>query len=104
MTQRTPDATRQALEDMLRSDGWEVFESHMAIAWGAEAFERSVDQELEKNGDPMNEVAVTRRIRDTFKGVRASLKWPEEQIRKLKDGTPVEPKGFERFMRRPGRG
>lgn len=81
----TPEAERTALEDMLRSDGWVVFQRHMAARWGAEEYERTVDAALEAKHDPVDEIAITRRIRDTFKGVRASMKWPEERVKALKD-------------------
>lgn len=84
MTDLTPEAERTALEDMLQSEGWAIFTAHMDKAWGADAFEHHIDTELKKEGDPMNEIAITRRIRDTFKGVRASLKWPKDRIDVLK--------------------
>lgn len=101
MNDLTAEAERVALEDLLKSDGWQVFKAHMDLAWGAEEFERRVDSELDKErADPMQELAVTKRIRDTFKGVRASLKWPDERLRALKDGTATKPKGiFGEFRR-----
>lgn len=99
---RTPESERAALEDLLQSEGWAIFTAHMGAAWGPEAYERQIDAALD--GAPTDdEPAITRRIRDTFKGVRASLKWPEERVRTLKDAKAQEPQGFERFMRRPKR-
>ena len=95
----TPDAERQALIDMLRSDGWAIFAKHMAEAWGPAAYEHWIDKELDKPHDPVDEIAITRRIRDTFKGVRVSLKWPEERVKAL---TETKPAGvFDGFRRGP---
>jgi hypothetical protein len=99
----TPDAERTALEDMLRSEGWAIFTAHMGIAWGPEAYERAIDGELEKNRDPMDEIAITRRIRDTYKGVRASLLWPTERVKALKDTKSGRSDGFAGFRRGPRR-
>jgi DNA-binding transcriptional regulator GbsR (MarR family) len=76
---------RQALEDMVQSHGWAIFQAHVAKVWGPEAFESAVARALAEC-PPDEERALTSRIHDTFKGVRATLKWPEEQLKALKAG------------------
>lgn len=102
MIDRSPDSERQALEDLLRSDGWAIVMEQMQSAWGAEAYERRLDDTLD-GAKAEDELAITRRIRDTFKGVRASFKWPEERVRTLK-AAPKQPgsgPAYEQFRRGP---
>lgn len=103
MIDRTPEAECAALEDLLRSEGWELYVAQMKAAWGPEAYERRLDDALDGNVAPTDELAITRRIRDTFKGVRATLAWPEERVRALKDGqrtvTAKAGDAFQQFRR-----
>lgn len=102
-------AERRALEDLLQSDGWKLFAAHMATAWGPEEYERKLDALLEAADtrgalSPDEEIALTRRVRDTFKGVRASMRWPEERVRQLVDATKPKEGAFDRFRRTPKAG
>ena len=95
----TPDAQLAALKDLVESDGWKLYLAHVAEAWGPEAFERALDQALD-GADPADETAVTRRMRDTFKGVRADVTWPETTIAVLsKPKASVVDDVFARFRR-----
>lgn len=80
---RTPEAELEALKDLVASDGWQVLQEHLAQAWGPEAYERAIDGALAKDHDPSDEIAITRRIRDTFKGVRAEAAWVTTRIGEL---------------------
>ena len=97
MTSEQKAQQRQALTDLLQSDGWRLFSEQMGTAWGAEAFEQRVDQELEKRQPGDDELAVVMRIRDTFKGVRASLDWPKTRLRELAE--PAAGGTFDKFRR-----
>lgn len=84
---------------MLQSEGWQIFMDHVRQAWGPDAFETAIDRVLAET-PPDQELAVTSRMRDTFKGVRADLRWPEERVRVLTDGTSKGMDPFAKFRRR----
>lgn len=79
---RTPEAELQALQDLIACDGWDVLQEHLASAWGAEACLARIDDALTGVG-PEDELAITKRIRDTFKGVRAEASWVKQRIAEL---------------------
>lgn len=83
MSDRTPEAERTALEDMVKSEGWEIYLEHIAKAWGPEACERAL-RDSRKTVTPEEWPFESARILDTFAGMRADLKWPEARIRALK--------------------
>lgn len=79
----THEAELQALKDLVESDGWKVLQAHVAQAWGDAACLQQIDATLAKDHDPGDEIAITRRIRDTFKGVRAEASWVRSRITEL---------------------
>lgn len=93
---RSPEAELQALQELVTCDGWDVLQAHLDAAWGAEACLAAIDAALTKHVRPEDELAVTKRIRDTFKGVRAEAGWVKQRIAELetavkaKAATPTE--------------
>lgn len=104
MIDRTPDAERTALEDLLRSDGWAIYMAHITEAWGPEACEAAL-RESKKSAAPEEWPFESTRILDTFAGMRATVRWPEERLRML-NGAPKVATGpmsaaFQQFRRGP---
>lgn len=83
MIDRTPDGERSALEEMLSSEGWGIYMEHVAKAWGAEACEEAM-RKARGSVSPEEWPFESSRILDTFAGIRADLRWPEERVRVLK--------------------
>lgn len=81
----TPESELQALQDLVACDGWDVLQTHLDRAWGAEACIEAIDKAIKdlRPGDELAELAVTKRIRDTFKGVRAESGWVTHRIQEL---------------------
>lgn len=80
--QRTPEAELQALKDLVACEGWDILQAHLETAWGSDACLAQIDKTLEKAA-PEDELAITKRIRDTFKGVRAEARWVLQRIAEL---------------------
>lgn len=105
MIDQSPDSERQALEDLLRSDGWAVYVAHIAQAWGPGACEAAL-REARKIAAPEDWPFESSRILDTFAGMRANLRWPEERVRTLKGAPKKQPveaamERFQQFRRAP---
>lgn len=80
---RTPEAELEALKELVASEGWTILQEHVASAWGSEAFERTLEEELTKDRSMSDQLALTKRIQDTFKGVRAEARWVALRILQL---------------------
>ena len=85
MIDRTAEAERVALEDLLSSDGWAIYMEHVALAWGPAACEEAL-RTAKQAADPQEWPFEATRILDTFAATRADLRWPEERVRALKSG------------------
>lgn len=81
----TPDAERQALKELLESDGWAIYAQRGEEAWGSAACERAL-RESRKTTDPADWPFESTRILDTFEAMRAELRWPAERIRMIESG------------------
>lgn len=86
----TPEAELQALKDLVACDGWDIYQAHIAHAWGADACIAAIDMAI-TNVTPDDELAVTKRIRDTFKGVRAEATWATQRIAELEGAIKHKP-------------
>jgi hypothetical protein len=94
----TPDAELQALKDLVVSDGWQVLQAHLETAWGSDACLAAIDQALLRAA-PEDELAITKRIRDTFKGVRAEASWVTQRVSELETGLKHKPVSIvDRFL------
>jgi len=71
--ERTAQAELDALTSLIESEGWQILTEHHEQCWGPVAFEAQVDQHPDE----------VRRIRDTFKGVRAEHHWVQDRIAAL---------------------
>lgn len=80
----TPDAERAELEAMIQSPGWRLYLDHMDERWGPAALEAVLRAER-KAVTPEEWPFASSRILDTFAGMRANVRWPEERIRQLKE-------------------
>lgn len=81
----TPAAELAALTALVESDGWRLVRLHLDQAWSDAACLEQIDKALERGSHSAEEeLAITRRIRDTFKGVRAEARWVEQRIADLK--------------------
>lgn len=87
---RTPEAELQALKDLVACDGWDVLQDHLDTAWGDTACLAAIDHALE-HAPPEDELAITKRIRDTFKGVRAEASWVRRRIAELETALKHKP-------------
>lgn len=85
---RTPEAERDALEAMVKSDGWRIYMEHVSRAWGPEACETQL-RAARENVDPDVLPFEINRILDTFDGLRADLRWPEARVRALRGERPA---------------
>ena len=81
MSEQT-DHQIEALKDLVRSEGWRLFMAHMEQSWGHAACETALRDSRQKCA-PEEWPFESSRILDTFAGMRASVKWPEEQIKTL---------------------
>lgn len=106
MIDRTAESERAALEDMLASEGWGIYMEHVAKAWGAVACEDAM-RKARGSVSPEEWPFESSRILDTFAGIRADLRWPEERVRALKQAPKKSAddgiaSAFGRFRRGPG--
>jgi hypothetical protein len=79
---RSHEAQLEALKELAASEGWAIYQEHVAQAWGAEECLEQIDKAL-VGASPEEELAITKRIRDTFKGVRAEATWVSRRITAL---------------------
>jgi hypothetical protein len=86
----TAEEERQVLRDLLESDGWRLYIAQMGRAWGSEALEQQLSDELE-SAIADERQPITDTLLKTFRGVRRSLKWPEERLRQLTEGQTAAP-------------
>ena len=90
---RTPEATLHALQELVQSDGWSIYEAAMRTQWSAESYEAAV-RKLYAEAQPGDDVtALVAQINATYEGMRKMLEWPREYIRSLKAGKQAEAPG-----------
>jgi len=78
----TPDEEKQALRDLVESDGWRLYLDQIEAETGPRAFQRAIDAALE-TCTPEQERGMTSRISEAFKRARRLVLWPEERLRAL---------------------
>jgi hypothetical protein len=105
---RSHEAELQALKEMVAGEGWQIVQEHLESAWGDSACMAQIDRAIDKAA-PEDELAITKRIRDTFKGVRAEARWVTQRIQELEDGIKAKTTKsvvdrFTGFRRGPTRG
>lgn len=88
---RTPPAEKAALESLVASEGWAIFERAMRAHCNAEAFERDVREATDDETAPIAHADVAllvKQISATHTAMRQMLEWPTRQIAVL-DKAPV---------------
>ena len=73
----TPAKTREALQELVGSDGWQLFRLHVEYEWRGPWFFDLMNAAINADMDPL---VVMR----TAIAVRQAVAWPEEMIRELK--------------------
>lgn len=106
MSERTPQAERDALEQLLASEGWAIVKEMVQAAHGPEAFERAFDDALRgvKPSEVLDfERAVTPQIRAAFQAARGVIAMVESRVAALKDAerSPKAAGRFGAFRRGP---
>lgn len=104
--ERTPEAIRQALDDLVTSDGWRILRELVLEQYGPEAFERAVDDAI--RGIAPSEIvdmerAVVPQIRAAFKAARLVLDLPTSKLRALESADRPAARLFDQFRRGPKR-
>jgi len=82
----TPDAEWTVLDDLLRSEGWAVYEAAMKARWSDTqqvADIRAVMTEVSPGTDVTPFIG---QINATYDGMRKMLAWPRDRMRTLKGG------------------
>lgn len=101
-TPRVPLAEKAALEDLLQSEGWQLFESAMREQWSATSFEAEIRQAMEEAPTGSDVTPIIGQINATYAGMRQMLDWPREQVRTLEKAPTARPKDrFALFRRGP---
>lgn len=108
MERRTPEAEREALEGLIRSDGWSLYRAAMEDRWNHEAYEREIRAVTHDVRAGEDVTGLIQQINATYEGMRKMLKWPEERLRQIRDGAEGRKAAmvtdvFARFRRTPGR-
>lgn len=77
--------TREELDALIGSEGWRLFTAYVTSEWGpgGRAFVAAVTQAAD-NRDDKNATDHLRQIITAQKYINAMLRWPEEQLQRLK--------------------
>lgn len=97
---RTPLAEKAALEQMLESEGWAIFERAMRAHCSPEAFERDIREaadDSEKPTSPEDLALLVKQISATHSAMRQMIEWPRRQAAVL--GTAPAAKRLDPFAR-----
>jgi hypothetical protein len=76
---RNVAAEREALEGLVRSDGWKLFCAHIEMEWSGLGYFARMGTAL-ASADTVNPKAVHQAALE----IRRTLEWPAYQIRELK--------------------
>ncbi len=78
---RSVDSTRirEALEEMVRTEGWRIFQAHAIREWKGEGFHSRIGTAL-KSPDPL----AAKVVHETSLSIFRLLQWPADQIVDLK--------------------
>ena len=84
-----------ALTDLVQSDGWKLFVAQANSEYGPVAYARGIDQIITgargKNESPEIDLCALGAV---VRKVQALLRWPDEQIGKLKAEKEQKPDGW----------
>lgn len=100
---RTPEAIRAALEELLQSDGWAIVSEMVQARFGEAAQLGEIDTAMAglSPSDTIGQIAVVTQIRAASKAATMVLDMPSSKLRALQEA-PVA-RTFDRFRRTPRR-
>lgn len=79
---------REALEDLLSSDGWLLFKEQARKQWGPEGYGKKLAGVMANyQDDPIALGHELRKVHTATEEINALMKWPEEQLKR----TEVKP-------------
>lgn len=82
----TPDAEWTVLDDLLRSEGWAVYETAMRTRWSAEQYEADVRNAMTEARPGTDVTSIVGQINATYAGMRKMLAWPHDRMRAVRAG------------------
>jgi hypothetical protein len=98
----SPDAERQALDELVSCDGWPIFRALVQQAYGPEAQIRAIDEAMTQLRPGDSELAVVTQIRASGKTALTVLDLPASRLRQLQQGLKGQAPGpFAAFRRGP---
>lgn len=71
--------TREALQELVQTEGWKLFVMHTARSYQGEGYRGRMATALNKSGDNTD----ARVVHQTSLEILRLLQWPEEQLRQL---------------------
>ena len=92
---RTPEAIRTALEDLARSDGWQLLREMVDEQFGPAANLQQIDQAMTQLRPGDDELAVVTQIRAASKAAYAVLSLADSKLRHVTQAT--KPRIADRF-------
>ena len=97
-----PQAERAALQDLVQSDGWQVFERAMRERFSPERYEAEIRELSEKDADPVITATLMKQINATYSAMRQMLDWPRARVKELDGGSrrALAPTVSEMFWRK----
>lgn len=78
-------AKREALEELIQTDGWRYFVSHIAAEWQGNGYVARMRTALSKN-DLLEPKVVDRAAQE----ISRLIQWPIDQVRELKGNVDGE--------------
>lgn len=77
---------KEALDELVTSDGWRLFVAFVDAEWGAggRAFESAAVAAANDTGNP-HSIAHLQQIIAARREIQKILKWPDEQLKTLKE-------------------
>lgn len=102
MTDRTPQAIRSALEDLVQSEGWTLLQEMVDAQFGSAAQLQQIDQAMTalEPADTMGQLAVVTQIRAASKAAYLVLDLPASKLRAVKPHEPPT-RLFDNWRRAP---
>lgn len=102
MTSPADHAEREALQDLLQSDGWRVLQRLVEENYSSERCLHAIDAAMSELAPGDSEVAVVTQIRATWKAAPAILDLPATRLRALQSAqAPPKVDPFALFRRKP---
>lgn len=103
--QSDPDINeRDALQALIDSDGWTLFEQHIQSQWGAHAYAANVhalNVKAKQEGWPSDRLAAEQfELGAAVQTALLLVQWPKKRVLQLR--SEAQPKGFARLRRAGG--